>query len=405
MMMMMMMRRAALLLLPLIAACPARPPPPPPPPPVATHVVPPDLRDVERAGEGMVSTTFGEYPARIPDWTRAAGVQAVLVQVWDRSKAATPDLPSASVTAVDDAVAALAVAIPAQNQQDAAFAANKVGLAVPELFDFFHPDAPKAIVRMDAVYRQVGLDAHFGDPTGVTADVTSLQSDWDGARAAIEARVPTCHRVAGTATIAGDIDASLANLSTATDTDTQERESENGALQVDVLELLFDCPPDDVVPGTGLGSACTSTADCDPGQVCDTANAGGRCAPDPSTAAIGGPCGTTVDCGTDSRSACQTEAGDNYPGGYCFMEPCDDVQVCPPGATCVSLGGETAGCFQSCTADADCRTAEGYTCQLFSTTPPTGFGPSDHACAFPCTRDADCHAPLTCVVATGKCTP
>jgi len=102
---------------------------------------------------------------------------------------------------------------------------------------------------------------------------------------------------------------------------------------------------------------------------------------------------TRAECGTDPRSACQTASGDNYVGGYCFMEPCNDIEVCPPGGTCVSLGGETPGCFKACATDADCRVAEGYLCQLFLTTPPIGFGPSDHACAFKCTRDSTAKAP------------
>ena len=100
-----------------------------------------------------------------------------------------------------------------------------------------------------------------------------------------------------------------------------------------------------------------------------------------------------------------TEAGDNYPGGYCGMEPCDDIHVCAPGGTCVSQPHETPGCFKACAADADCRTKEGYVCQLYPTAPPAGFGPSDRACGFPCKDDAGCTSPLKCAAATGKCTP
>lgn len=376
-------------------------------------VVPPDLRDVERAGEGLVSATFGTYPDRAADWPRATQVLSLLESVWMRSKAATPSLPKAQVDQVDQAIAQLHVAIPAMNQRDATYAANAVGLAVPALFQHFHPDAPQEVVRLDAVFRQIGLDAHFGDWTGAAADLASMRTDWDHTKLTVGQRVPTCHRVGGTATVAGDIDASLGNLATsvaAKDVMASEVESENGALEIDTLELLFDCPPDGVTPSHGLGAACQKDADCDAGQVCDLANGGGKCAPDPANAAIGTRCATTVDCGMDSRAACQTEAGDGYPGGYCFMEPCDDVQTCPPGATCVALGGESPGCFKTCSTDADCvrqpaNASEHYVCQLFSTTPPTGFGPSNMACSFPCARDSDCNAPLTCDVPTGKCNP
>jgi hypothetical protein len=241
----------------------------------------------------------------------------------------------------------------------------------------------------------------------VRKDVAQMRADWNATKDAVGAKVPVCHRVGGTATVASDIETSLANLDKAIaagDAKTVEVESENGALEIDALELLFDCPADDAAPDHGLGAKCATDADCDPGQACDKANAGGKCAPSASNA-IGTPCTTTNDCGTDARAACNTEAGDNYKGGYCFMEPCNDISICPPGATCVAIGGESPGCYRTCTSDVECRQAEGYVCQLFLTTPPKGFGPSDHACAFPCTRDADCQSPLTCDVASKKCKP
>ena len=344
----------------------------------AAGVVPADLRDVERDGEGLVSTTFGAYDttaakSRQPDWTRTASVLSLLKHVWTSSKTANPGLPTVQVKMIDDAITQLDKAIIAKDQESAALASNAVGLAVPELFDYFHPDAPIEIVRMDAVFRQVGIDAHFGKLDAAANDVSSLKTDWSASKAAVEKRVPTCHRVANTANVVGDIEQSLGNLTTAianADATTFEVESDNGALEIDTLELLFDCPPDGLAPDVGLGAACSSTKACASGLTCDTA--WNKCAPDPSNQ-IGTPCANTSDCGTDSRSACQTAAGDQYPGGYCFMEPCNDVSVCPPGATCVALGGESPGCFKSCVSDADCRGSENYVCQLFLTTTTKGL--------------------------------
>ncbi len=393
----------------VVVACSSSGAAPPAAAPTTGGVVPADLRDVERDGEGLVTTTFGSFPDYRADWPRAASVLGLLKQVWTRAKAANPSLPAPAVASIDKAIVELDAGIVAMDQARAAQAANQVGLACPALFDFFHPDAPQGVLRMDAVFRQVALDAKFADTAAVTKDVASLMTDYGATKDAVAARVPTCHRVGGTATVGNDIETTLANMQAAlrkspVDLMTIEQESENGATEVDTLELLFDCPPDNVAPVKGLGARCTDDTGCDVGQTCDKANAGGKCAPAASNK-IGTPCGSTVDCGTDGRAACQTEAGDNYKGGYCFMEPCDDINVCPPGGTCVSLGGETPGCFKSCATDDDCRKAEGYVCQLFSTTPPIGFGPTDHACAFPCTRDADCHAPLKCDVAHGKCQP
>ena len=65
---------------------------------------------------------------------------------------------------------------------------------------------------------------------GADADLTSMTTDWNNSKATVMQRVPTCHRVGGTATVAGDIDASLANLQTAiagTNATVTETESEN----------------------------------------------------------------------------------------------------------------------------------------------------------------------------------
>ena len=156
-------------------------------------VVPADMRDVEREGEGLVTTTFGEYPARTPDWGRAASVLDLLKQVWGRAKAATPGLPAAQVKAVDGAIAALDQALPAKDQQKAVYAANAVGLACPELFDYFHPDAPAGVLRMDAVFRQVGLDGHYKNFADVKKDVDSLKSDWASTKGSVAQRVPSSH--------------------------------------------------------------------------------------------------------------------------------------------------------------------------------------------------------------------
>ena len=379
--------------------------------------VPADLRDVERAGEGLVSTTFGTAMDRTPAWDRAATVNSILKQVWARGKTACPNLPATSVTMVDGAITLLDSAIAAKDQKKAAYAANSVGLACPDLFDYFHPDAPKEIIRMDAVYRQVGIDAHFGDMPASKMDLASLKTDWGKARGAVAMKAPTCHRVTGTDTVSSMIDSSFSKLDSAyanNDVASVEAESDVGALEIDTLELLFDCPPDAVAPAHGVGAACGPSMACDAGLECDTAwgtGGTGKCAPSSSNQ-IGTPCMQTTDCGTDSRSACNTEAGDQYPGGYCFMEPCNDIDICPKGSTCVAIGGELPGCYKSCTVDSDCRTAEGYVCQLFTTMQPKGFGPTDKACAFPCKSDNDCQAPLKCPTpyvagnpASGKCTP
>lgn len=362
-----------------------------------------------------MATTFGTEPDYKPQWDRAAQVNGVLKQVWAKTKTQCAALPADSVKAVDAAIVALDAAIAAKDQAKGAAAANAVGVAIPPLFDWFHPDAPIEIVRMDAVFRQVGIDAKADKWDAAKADIASLQTDWGNSKAAVAKRVPTCHRVGGTATVGGDVEDSLAQMTkalTSKDLKIMLTEYEKGALEVDTLELLFDCPPDGPAPSSGVGSACTAGKACADGMVCNMDSGVGRCSPDGKINKIGTACQTTTDCGTDSRAACLTEAGDGYPGGYCGMEPCNDIEVCPTGATCVAIGGETPGCLQICTTDKDCRSP--YVCQLFITQPPAGFGPSAHGCGFACKRDsdcqptacgADCKGTLNCDIASGKCKP
>src|SRR5882672_7333730 len=189
------MKRRNLLFLSLVGAFACSSSTPSNSPSPAGGVVPADLRDVERDGEGLVRTTFGDYPDRMPDWMRAGSVLSLLKQVWTRGKGANPGLPAKQAKMVDDAIAAADSAITASDQKGAVVAANLVGLAVPELFDYFHPDAPIEIVRMDAVFRQLGIDAHFGKAGDAAPDVTSLKTDWNNSKAAVGTRAPQCHRV------------------------------------------------------------------------------------------------------------------------------------------------------------------------------------------------------------------
>lgn len=371
--------------------------------------VPANFRDTERDAEGVSYSTFGAYPDRTPDFTRASGVLGLLESVWGGGIADCPDVDATVQAAINDGIETLTTSIPAQDQEGSAYAANDIHMQMAPLFAYFNPETPVEIVEMDALFLRIGLDGWFGDGAEYDKNLSLIQDDWAVVKATAEAKVPTCHRVAGTESVVGDIDDTIANLAAnpaASDVDVAQVESEAGLLEVDILELLFDCVPDGQEPDSGLGSSCTADADCgDASLVCDLDNGGGTCAPDSALTNVGASCVTTVDCGTYSRDACNSEVGDDYPGGYCVMEPCDDVNVCSPGATCVAMPYETPACMQACTDDSECRTDEGYVCQLFPTTPPDGFGPSDHACAFACTQDADCTSPLTCEVSSGKCIP
>ena len=69
-------------------------------------------------------------------------------------------------------------------------------------------------------------------------------------------------------------------------------------------------------------------------------------------------------CGTDQNASCLDEVIDEFPGGYCNVDPCSTAvgHLCPLASSCVQLNGENGQCFKDCATDADCRKAEGYFC-------------------------------------------
>ena len=95
---------------------------------------------------------------------------------------------------------------------------------------------------------------------------------------------------------------------------------------------------------------------------------------------VGAPCSTDMECSDPSDAECFTESfgGVSWPGGFC-SKACDpegpDGQ-CGSSGICVSAGSSGGGssisgmfCTTSCTSDAECRSSEGYRCQMLF-----GFG-------------------------------
>ena len=113
------------------------------------------------------------------------------------------------------------------------------------------------------------------------------------------------------------------------------------------------------------------------------------------TSNVGAPCVIDGDadtmCGTAPNHKCKESGNDGFPGGYCTISPCDQIALCPIGATCADLAGESdVACYKSCASNADCRTPD-YSCFELGVLYRSGAGTKIcHPNAFSCYRAEHC---------------
>ncbi len=160
------------------------------------------------------------------------------------------------------------------------------------------------------------------------------------------------------------------------------------------IQDSLDCPAGGVCVGNQTAgncfASCTTDADCaalrSPGSTgtygCARRFASGQlvdgdgkvCTAVNAAAKIGDGCSDGADCnGELGRCIFDTDpaAAVRFPNGYCTID-CDPkatADTCGAGAIChdVSKGSSLGGsCVKTCAADADCRGAEGYSCQASS---------------------------------------
>jgi len=128
------------------------------------------------------------------------------------------------------------------------------------------------------------------------------------------------------------------------------------------------------VGGTLCAKSCTEPANCREGYDCID----GACLRPPSTLAnvnLGAACTTDTDCDSvaGANGHCAKEGGEAYfTGGYCMSFGCTpaDAEAGTPdtcavgGGRCFILSEYAVGafCIKSCTASAECREDDGYTC-------------------------------------------
>lgn len=151
-----------------------------------------------------------------------------------------------------------------------------------------------------------------------------------------------------------------------------------------VLVFLAACSASDGGPGGGGMSNNGGSAGNANGGNGGNANAGsangGSGAGGSSSGAgdIGDPCGSNADCTLVEGSECWTTIGGgpvpevHFPGGFCGKACSNEGgNECGENAGCASVsqsGGmistKLSMCTPPCSVDEDCRSAEGYKCQI-----------------------------------------
>lgn len=117
-------------------------------------------------------------------------------------------------------------------------------------------------------------------------------------------------------------------------------------------------------PGGSRDSGPGGSRDAGPVTVRDSGPGGPRDSGPMTTGdgRIGSSCTSAADCREGMMPSCQTDfmGAISFPGGYCTSS-CSGPGTCPAGSQCVDIFGSMF-CGRTCTSDADCRAAEGYTC-------------------------------------------
>ena len=151
---------------------------------------------------------------------------------------------------------------------------------------------------------------------------------------------------------------------------------------------------------TNDGAGDSAVASCTPActganMVCDPAD--NKCKLDGTTSKVGAPCDTQGNadpkCGASSNRYCYETGLDGFPGGYCTLKPCDDMVLCPVGATCAIFSGESGenACYKICVTGNDCRMLEGYGCYELDRFYKSGASTKVcHPNAFMCSSSSNC---------------
>jgi hypothetical protein len=316
------------------------------------------LRQFESGAEAMSESARGALPAHVADWQGAQDAVAADTALWTQVKplVVAAGAKMATVAEIESALASYQADVTAQKQREAESDGNRITKAVPDLFDLFSYAAPTDTLRLDGTFRQLQIDAEFADWASCEKDLDDTRAVWARLAPLVGPVAAMRPDIAGAVTVVKDVDANLQLIQTfltqdaggATEVADLEVQAQTGLDQTDTCEQVF-------VGGNGCFGAHF---------VVDPAD--NKCKLDGKTTNVGAPCMATSPgvCGIEQSASCLDPKLDDYPGGYCNVDPCTNKEgnLCPIGASCVLLNGENGQCFKNCASDSDCRTGDGYFC-------------------------------------------
>jgi hypothetical protein len=174
---------------------------------------PSNLRQFESAAEGMSEFASPAIHVSV-DWAGCQGMYDQAVVMWQQLKpivlaAGSDTTTTKSVADIDAALAAYSADVAQKDARAAETDANKITLAVPNLFDLFVYPAPTDTLRLDGTFRQLQIDAEYSDWAGCAKDLADTITVWNRLKPLAQAQAPNRPDVLGSATLIADVDATL----------------------------------------------------------------------------------------------------------------------------------------------------------------------------------------------------
>lgn len=148
-----------------------------------------------------------------------------------------------TLTRVDASLGALGRDITAHASREAQVDANAIGFLVADLLAPTEPKIPPDVQRLDASFRQMQIDADFGDWVASEADARAASALWQRLVARVTDAAAKRADLPVAKTIVVDVDAALRSFTTAeqaTDAKGAEAAAAKGLELVDSIETLFE---------------------------------------------------------------------------------------------------------------------------------------------------------------------